>query len=234
MAYGILLLRVAVGLAFFGHGTQKLFGWFGGYGPTGTAGFFASRGYRYPMLMVLAAALSEAGGGTLLALGFLTPVAGALLATVMLNAIVSVTLKRAFMLGSELEIAYLVTAVSLAADPAFSTNVERVRRRGETDRRVQAVFGATDEAALTQKLAAADIAFARVNDTASLARHPHLRRIEVGTPSGPVSYAPPAARSDGETRRYRAVPALGEHTDRVWAEFLPGHSRPRRKVDERA
>ena len=123
---------------------------------------------------------------------------------------------------------------ALAADPAFSTNVERVRRRGETDRRVQAVFGATDEAALTQKLAAADIAFARVNDTASLARHPHLRRIEVGTPSGPVSYAPPATRSDGETRRYRAVPALGEHTDRVWAEFLPGHSRPRRKVDERA
>ena len=125
MAYGILLLRVAVGLAFFGHGTQKLFGWFGGYGPTGTAGFFASRGYRYPMLMVLAAALSEAGGGTLLALGFLTPVAGALLATVMLNAIVSVTLKRAFMLGSELEIAYLVTAVSLAATGGQRFSLDR-------------------------------------------------------------------------------------------------------------
>jgi crotonobetainyl-CoA:carnitine CoA-transferase CaiB-like acyl-CoA transferase len=51
-----------------------------------------------------------------------------------------------------------------------------------------------------------------------------LRRIAVGTPSGPVSYAPPAARSDGEPRPYRSVPALGEHTDRIWAEFLPGRS----------
>jgi putative oxidoreductase len=125
MAYGILLLRVAVGLAFFGHGTQKLFGWFGGYGPQGTAGFFASRGYRFPLLMVLAAGLSEAGGGTLLALGLLTPVAGALLATVMLNAIVSVTLKRAFMLGSELEIAYLVVAVSLAATGGQRFSLDR-------------------------------------------------------------------------------------------------------------
>src|SRR5258707_1686878 len=58
---------------------------------------------------------------------------------------------------------------ALAADPDFATNVERVRRRGETDARVQAVFGATDEAALTKKLATADIAFARVNDTGLLA-----------------------------------------------------------------
>jgi itaconate CoA-transferase len=115
---------------------------------------------------------------------------------------------------------------ALAADPAFATNVERVKRRAETDARVQAVFGATEEPALTQKLEAADIAFARVNDTTRLARHPHLRRIEIATPSGPVSYAPPAARSDGEPRPYRPVPALGAHTERIWAEFLPNH-RPR-------
>jgi itaconate CoA-transferase len=115
---------------------------------------------------------------------------------------------------------------SLAIDPAFATNVERVKRRAETDCRVQAVFGATGEAELTQRLAAADIAFARVNDTAQLTTHPQLRRIEVGTPSGPVSYAPPAGRSDGEPRRYRPVPALGEHTDRIREEFLPGSSRP--------
>ena len=46
MSYGLLLLRVFVGASFFGHGTQKLFGWFGGYGPQGTGGFFASQGYR--------------------------------------------------------------------------------------------------------------------------------------------------------------------------------------------
>jgi itaconate CoA-transferase len=116
---------------------------------------------------------------------------------------------------------------ALAADPAFATNVERVKRRGETDARVAAVFGATDEAALTKKLAAADIAFARVNATADLAVHPQLRRIEVGTPSGVVSYPAPPARDDGAPRRYGAVPALGEHTAKIWAEFLPHTPRPR-------
>jgi itaconate CoA-transferase len=109
---------------------------------------------------------------------------------------------------------------ALAADPDFATNVERVRRRAETDARVQAMFGATDETALATMLAAADIAFARVNDPALLAVHPHLRRIEVDTPSGPVSYPAPAARHDGEPRRYGAVPALGEHTEKIWAEFM--------------
>jgi itaconate CoA-transferase len=106
---------------------------------------------------------------------------------------------------------------SLADDPRFATNVERVKHRAATDGRVAAVFGATDVAALTDKLAAADIAFARVSDTALLAVHPHLHRITVGTPSGPVSYpAPPHRRAD-----YGAVPALGEHTEKIREEFAP-------------
>jgi putative oxidoreductase len=125
MSYGILLLRLVVGVAFVGHGTQKLLGWFGGYGPKGTGGFFASQGYRAPVLMAVAAGLSETGGGTLLALGFATPLAGAMLATVMINAIGSVTFKKAFMLGSELEIAYLTTAVSLAAIGPGRFSVDR-------------------------------------------------------------------------------------------------------------
>jgi itaconate CoA-transferase len=108
---------------------------------------------------------------------------------------------------------------ALAANPDFATNVERVKRRGETDGRVAAVFGALDAAALEQKLAAADIAFARVNTPADLSRHPHLRRITIGTPSGPVSYpAPPELRA-AASRRYGAVPALGQHTAKVRAEF---------------
>ena len=110
---------------------------------------------------------------------------------------------------------------ALAADPAFATNVARVKRRADTDARVQAVFGATDVAPLTQTLAAADIAFARVNDTADLAAHPQLRRIEVETPSGTVSYPAPAARRDGAPRSYGAVPALGEHSAVIRAEFMP-------------
>jgi formyl-CoA transferase len=113
----------------------------------------------------------------------------------------------------------------LAADPDFATNVKRVKRRADTDACVGAVFGALDADAMIAKLAAADIAFARVNGPAELARHPQLRRITVGTPSGPVSYpAPPARRSD-ETRRYGEVPALGEHTANIRAEFLPSNER---------
>jgi putative oxidoreductase len=115
MSYGILLLRVVVGLAFVGHGTQKLFGWFGGYGPQGTGGFLTSQGYRAGVLLAIMAGLCETVGGTLLALGLATPLAATLLAIVMINAIGSVTFKKGFMLGSELEIAYLTTAVSLAA-----------------------------------------------------------------------------------------------------------------------
>ena len=115
MTYGLLLLRAFTGVAFVGHGTQKLFGWWGGYGHQGTGGFFASQGYRYGVPMAVLAGLAEAGGGALLALGLLTPLACALIAIVMLNAIFAVTLKRQFMLGSELELTYLVIAVSLAA-----------------------------------------------------------------------------------------------------------------------
>jgi itaconate CoA-transferase len=110
----------------------------------------------------------------------------------------------------------------LAADPRFATNVERVRRREETDGRVAAVFGVTDMAALAQKLAAADIAFASVNDVVALASHPHLRQITIETPSGPVSYpAPPRRRRD----QYGAVPALGEHSEKIRREFLPNAMR---------
>jgi itaconate CoA-transferase len=107
---------------------------------------------------------------------------------------------------------------ALAADPHFATNVARVKRRGETDARVQAVFGAHDVDDLAQKLAASDIAFARVNDTALLATHPHLRRLTIATPSGPLSY--PAPPRDHTSRQYGPVPGLGEHTAAVRAEFL--------------
>jgi putative oxidoreductase len=115
MSYGLLLLRLVVGLAFIGHGTQKLFGWFGGHGPKGTGGFFASQGYRAGVLMAVSAGLCEAGGGALLVFGLATPLAAALLATIMINAIASVTFKKGFMFGSELELVYLTVAVSIAA-----------------------------------------------------------------------------------------------------------------------
>jgi itaconate CoA-transferase len=108
----------------------------------------------------------------------------------------------------------------LAADPNFATNVERVKRRPETDGRVAAAFAAMDVAPLVEKLTQYDIAFGVINDLNLLARHPHLRRITVGAPSGPVSMPAPAALWAEAPRSYGAVPALGEHTDAIHREFL--------------
>jgi formyl-CoA transferase len=108
---------------------------------------------------------------------------------------------------------------ALAADPKFATNIERVKRRAETDGKVAAAFGALEVEALVEKLAAADIAFGRVNGPGELARHPHLRRITMDSPGGLLSYPAPAAQWAGETRNYGPVPAIGEHSEKIRAEF---------------
>jgi formyl-CoA transferase len=107
----------------------------------------------------------------------------------------------------------------LARDPAFATNVERVRHRAATDGHVAAVFGSCRVDELSERLAAADIAFGRVNDPALLAGHPHLRRIRVQTAAGLASYPAPAVRWSDATRDYGAVPKLGQHTGKIRAEF---------------
>ena len=108
---------------------------------------------------------------------------------------------------------------ALVANPNFATNVERMKRRPETDGRVAAAFATMDVAPLTEKLARYDIAFGVINDLNLLARHPHLRRVTVATPSGPASMPAPAAIHDGAPRSYGAVPALGEHSEMIRAEF---------------
>ena len=107
---------------------------------------------------------------------------------------------------------------ALAADPKFARLMDRVKYRAETDGKVAAAFATMDVATLSEKLAAADIAFGRVNDVAGLVAHPHLRRISVETPSGAVSYPAPAPIRD-EARDYGRVPKLGEHTEKVRREF---------------
>src|SRR5581483_11249820 len=84
---GTLLLRATLGGYFFGHGMQKLAGWFGGHGPDGTGEFFESVGLRPGRESALLAGAAEAGGGSLLVLGLFTPAAVSLLAGVMTNAI---------------------------------------------------------------------------------------------------------------------------------------------------
>ncbi|MFJ7072856.1 DoxX family protein [Streptomyces sp. NPDC098781] len=74
---GLLLLRLGAGGVLVAHGTQKLFGWFGGHGVEGTGQFMESIGYVPGKASAMASGLAEAGGGTLLALGLATPAAGA-------------------------------------------------------------------------------------------------------------------------------------------------------------
>jgi putative oxidoreductase len=87
MSVGLLVLRVLVGALFAGHGLQKLLGWFGGHGIDGTAGFFDSLGLRPARAMAIGAGMAEFGGGLLFALGYVTPLAAALISAVMFCAI---------------------------------------------------------------------------------------------------------------------------------------------------
>jgi putative oxidoreductase len=87
MDLGRLLLRFTIGGTFFVHGTQKLFGWFGGYGPDGTGQFFESLGLRPGRRTAIAAGATEASGGVLIALGLATPLAAAGLSAIMITAL---------------------------------------------------------------------------------------------------------------------------------------------------
>ena len=88
MDIGRTTLRTVVGSLFVGHGTQKLFGWFGGHGLDGTAGFFENAlGLKPGKRHATAAGTSETLGGVLLALGALTPVAAGLITGTMITAI---------------------------------------------------------------------------------------------------------------------------------------------------
>ena len=78
-----LVLRVGVGGVMASHGTQKLFGWFGGGGVAGTAGYLESAGFRPGRLNAMVAGVTETAGGVLLAAGLATPSTGAAVASTM-------------------------------------------------------------------------------------------------------------------------------------------------------
>src|SRR5579883_2939309 len=117
MSYGILLLRVVIGLTFAGHGTQKLFGWWGGPGRQGVRGWLQSMNFRLPGLMGLLVATAETSG-VLFALGLLTPFVALALVTAMLVAVASVHWRNGFWntnQGFEFNLALIAAAVAVAA-----------------------------------------------------------------------------------------------------------------------
>ena len=129
MELGLIVIRVVVGLLFVGHGTQKLFGWFGGHGPAGTAGFMESLGMRPGRRHAYAAGFAEATGGALLALGLLTPLAAAMIIAVMVVAIATVHAKNGVWntnQGYELNLVYAAVAFGIAAIGAGSWSLDGV------------------------------------------------------------------------------------------------------------
>jgi putative oxidoreductase len=94
MNIGTVALRGVVGPLFVGHGTQKLFGWFGGHGIEATGGFFENLGLRPGRRNAIAAGTAEALGGALLTLGAVTPLAATMLMSTMVTAIRTVHLEN--------------------------------------------------------------------------------------------------------------------------------------------
>lgn len=102
----------------------------------------------------------------------------------------------------------------------FETNVIRVANRAEVDAHVAAVFARLTRDQAAAKLRTANTAYGFVNDVAAFSHHPALRRVTVATPGGPVAVAaPPVILSEGE-RPLGPVPAIGEHSDAIRAEFV--------------
>jgi len=107
----------------------------------------------------------------------------------------------------------------LEKDPDYATGIARNSRRDATNEIVAKSFAQQSFADLAAKLDAAQIAWARVSDIASLSRHPQLRRTSFGSAKGDISIPALAAAYDGEPERLGDVPELGQHTDQVRREF---------------
>jgi putative oxidoreductase len=125
----MLLLRMTVGLALAAHGSQKVFGWFGGHGPDGTGQFMEALGFRPGRRHALAAGYVEIVGGLLLAIGLLTPVAAALIVSVMVVAAATVHWKNGFFItggGYEFNLVIAAAALSIAFSGPGALSLDRV------------------------------------------------------------------------------------------------------------
>lgn len=117
MDTGLLIARMVLGLLMAAHGTQKLFGWFGGYGLAGTGGFFESLGFRPGRFFAAAAGATELSAGLLVALGLLGPLGPALIVSVMIVAMATVHWQHGLFAqnnGIEVPLLYAAAAVAIA------------------------------------------------------------------------------------------------------------------------
>ncbi len=115
--FGLLALRLTLGLVFLGHGAQKAFGVFGGPGFAAATGFIGSLGFRPPRFWTGLAVSGELAAGLLFVLGLLTPVAAVLVVATMAVAIVTVHWPKGFFVqngGYEYNLVLVITAIAAA------------------------------------------------------------------------------------------------------------------------
>ncbi|MCI2253596.1 DoxX family protein [Domibacillus sp. PGB-M46] len=115
---GLLIIRLVIGLTFVGHGAQKLFGWFGGTGITGTGSFIQSIGIKEgAKVWAVLAGLFEFVGGLLFAAGFLTWIGAIMIIIVMIDAIFAVHGKNGYWMtngGFEYNLVLIAAAIGIA------------------------------------------------------------------------------------------------------------------------
>ena len=116
----------------------------------------------------------------------------------------------------------------LVSDERFATNPDRVKHDDELTEIIEGVLRSMTPDEVVARLDAAGIASARLRTPAEFAAHPQLevrdRWREAGTPAGPVRALLPPVTVPGREAAMGAVPALGQHTESVLAEFLPGRT----------
>ncbi|MEJ8859204.1 DoxX family protein [Variovorax robiniae] len=131
--WGTLALRLTAGIIFAAHGSQKLFGWFGGYGLEGTGQWMQSIGLAPGYLMALLAGAAEFFGGLALIVGLLVRPAAVSLAFAMLVAIFSVHIGKGLFVaqnGYEFALALLGVALALAVSGGGRGSIDRAITQG--------------------------------------------------------------------------------------------------------
>lgn len=115
---GLLIIRLVIGLTFFGHGAQKLFGWFGGPGITGMGNWLETLGLeKGAKVWATLAGLFELIGGLLFAAGFFTMIGSLMIVVVMIDAIYAVHGKNGYWItngGFEYNLVLIAVVIGVA------------------------------------------------------------------------------------------------------------------------
>ena len=107
----------------------------------------------------------------------------------------------------------------LASHENFNSNEKRVENQQALDEEINAVFSTLERDEVEARLREHKIAYGAINTVKEVSKHPALRRVDVPTPSGPVSIVAPPVQVEGQPARIGHVPQLGEHTAAIRAEF---------------